>query len=40
MTQEQIKAISEDPKAFLLQGRKAKELITAKRERIDRKSVV
>ena len=35
MTQEQIKAISEDPKAFLLQGRKAKELITAKRERID-----
>lgn len=35
MTQEQIKTIIEDPKAFLLQGRKAKELITAKRERID-----
>ena len=35
MKQEQIKLISEDPKAFLLQGRKAKELITAKRERID-----
>lgn len=35
MTQEQIKLIYEDPKAFLLQGRKAKELITAKRERID-----
>lgn len=35
MRQEQIKQIYEDPKAFLLQGRKAKELITAKRERID-----
>lgn len=35
MTQEQIKQISEDPKAFLLQGRKAKELIAAKRERVD-----
>lgn len=35
MTQEQIKLICEDPKAFLQQGRKAKALITAKRERID-----
>lgn len=35
MTNEQIKLIIEDPKAFLLRGRKAKELITAKRERID-----
>lgn len=35
MRQEQIKQICEDPKAFLLQGRKAKELIAAKRERID-----
>ncbi len=34
MTQEQISAISEDPKSFLLQGRKAKELINAKQERI------
>lgn len=35
MKQEQIKQIYEDPKAFLLQGRKAKELIAAKRERVD-----
>lgn len=35
MTEEQIKLISENPKAFLLQGRKAKELIKAKQERID-----
>lgn len=35
MRQEQIRQICEDPKAFLLQGRKAKELIAAKRERID-----
>ncbi len=35
MTQEQIRAIYEDPKAFLLQGKKTKELIAAKRERID-----
>ena len=35
MTQEQIKLISENPKAFLCQGRTAKELIAAKRERID-----
>lgn len=35
MKQEQIRAVAEDPKAFLLRGRKAKELIAAKRERID-----
>lgn len=35
MTQEQIKLISEDPKAFLLQGRNAQSRIAAKRERID-----
>jgi len=35
MTQEQIEAISEDPKTFLLQGRNAQARIAAKRERID-----
>lgn len=35
MTNEQIAAISTDPKAFLLRGRKAKELINAKQERIN-----
>lgn len=35
MKQEQIKQIYDDPKAFLLQGKKAKELMTAKRERVD-----
>lgn len=35
MTEEQIKMICEDPKTFLQQGRKSKELISAKRERID-----
>lgn len=35
MTEEQIKMISEDPKAFLQLGRKSKELISAKRERVD-----
>lgn len=35
LTREQLALIEEDPKTFLLQGRKAKELITAKRERIE-----
>lgn len=35
MTNEQLTVISKDPKTFLLQGRKAKELINAKRERIN-----
>jgi DNA-directed RNA polymerase specialized sigma subunit len=35
ITQEQINSIADDPKAFLLQGKNAKELIAAKRERIE-----
>lgn len=35
MTDEQIEMICEDPKTFLLRGRKAKGLIAAKRERIE-----
>lgn len=35
MTDEQIEMICEDPKTFLLRGRKAKDLIAAKRERIE-----
>ena len=35
MTREQLELLIYDPKAFLLKGRKAKELIAAKRERID-----
>ena len=35
MTQEQIRQICKDSKAFLLKGKNAKELIAAKRERID-----
>jgi DNA-directed RNA polymerase specialized sigma subunit len=35
MTREQLDLIIEDPKTFLLQGQKAKELISAKRERIE-----
>ena len=35
MTNEQLLAISKDPKAFLLQGREATALISAKRERIN-----
>jgi DNA-directed RNA polymerase specialized sigma subunit len=35
MTKEQLQEIAGDPKAFLLRGRKAKELIAAKRERIE-----
>lgn len=34
MNREQIQAISQDPKTFLLRGRKANELIAAKNERI------
>lgn len=35
MTDAQIEMICEDPKTFLLRGRKAKDLIAAKRERIE-----
>jgi DNA-directed RNA polymerase specialized sigma subunit len=35
MKAEQLEAIIENPKTFLLKGRKAKELISAKRERIE-----
>lgn len=35
MNREQAEAIRQDPKTFLLRGRKAKELIAAKNKRID-----
>ena len=35
MTRKEIKVICADPKKFLLKGQKSKELIAAKRERID-----